>query len=466
MAVAVKNNRETSSSTLFDRLSVNIVLGIVYVLGSLGILFPLLSTVWWQWLGLDRNSVLSWLLVLIVDAAVAVALVVLGRNLLGRNPAKGLRAGVALGALGVLLLALLTQWIGQVVEGWLFTSSTFSGASPIIGVVMTIGLGVLLLVVGGRYFLGPETEKHLVEIEEQGWFSWTSYKRSQGQRVRRGTTLGFLILAGCGIWVLHRTLAKDEGGWYVNVPFTGQVYIDRDHMGDNPILRQEWQQELEALRSREQPGQEVALEPILVRDRFELRDLNRQFEQQYVKIQNPGSDLARIELPDLPYKSDFNFTENQVVPRSVFEQARDNRTQRHAKLVDAKRTFDAELVQPPTDEKVSPATGEVEYKTLTLLPHMKYTVPLLLALLTLWVGWRGVNVPMFADFLIATEAELNKVSWTTRKRLYQDTIVVLTTVVLMAVFLLAADFVWSWTLTRLGVLQPPPAAAEKEDVSW
>ena len=50
----------------------------------------------------------------------------------------------------------------------------------------------------------------------------------------------------------------------------------------------------------------------------------------------------------------------------------------------------------------------------------------------LWRAWRGmVNFPAFADFLIATEAEMNKVSWTTRKRLVQDTIVVLTTVVLM-----------------------------------
>ncbi len=33
----------------------------------------------------------------------------------------------------------------------------------------------------------------------------------------------------------------------------------------------------------------------------------------------------------------------------------------------------------------------------------------------LWLAWRVVNVPSFADFLIATEAELNKVSWTTRR---------------------------------------------------
>jgi preprotein translocase SecE subunit len=54
---------------------------------------------------------------------------------------------------------------------------------------------------------------------------------------------------------------------------------------------------------------------------------------------------------------------------------------------------------------------------------------------------------VFADFLIATEAELNKVSWTTRKRLYQDTIVVLVTVVLMAFYLFAMDQVWQHVLS-------------------
>jgi preprotein translocase SecE subunit len=59
-----------------------------------------------------------------------------------------------------------------------------------------------------------------------------------------------------------------------------------------------------------------------------------------------------------------------------------------------------------------------------------------------WISWRIVNWPVFADFLIATEAEMNKVSWTTRKRLYQDTIVVLVTVVLFTLFLFVVDILW------------------------
>ena len=42
-----------------------------------------------------------------------------------------------------------------------------------------------------------------------------------------------------------------------------------------------------------------------------------------------------------------------------------------------------------------------------------------------WVSYRLVNVPGFADFLIAVEAEMNKVSWPTRTELFRSSIVVL-----------------------------------------
>jgi preprotein translocase SecE subunit len=82
-------------------------------------------------------------------------------------------------------------------------------------------------------------------------------------------------------------------------------------------------------------------------------------------------------------------------------------------------------------------------------------LPLLLAACTLWLAYRIVHYPAFADFLIATEAELNKVSWTTRKRLVQDTIVVLTTMLFLTLFLFVVDLVWFKLLSApwIGVLQ-------------
>jgi preprotein translocase SecE subunit len=108
---------------------------------------------------------------------------------------------------------------------------------------------------------------------------------------------------------------------------------------------------------------------------------------------------------------------------------------------------------------------------VTLLPDIRYTAPLLLVALGLWFAWRVVNYPTFADFLIATEAELNKVSWVTRKRLVQDTVVVLVFLALFTVFLLAVDSLWGWVLSRktLGGIVPTAEKVEKKnprEINW
>jgi preprotein translocase SecE subunit len=98
---------------------------------------------------------------------------------------------------------------------------------------------------------------------------------------------------------------------------------------------------------------------------------------------------------------------------------------------------------------------------VTLLPDLEFTIPLVLIAATLWFAWRVVNYPQFADFLIATEAEINKVSWTTRRALFRDTIVVLTSLILLTVFLFVVDIFWGWLLSQpwIAVL---PTQAEKE----
>src|SRR5260370_592326 len=122
------------------------------------------------------------------------------------------------------------------------------------------------------------------------------------------------------------------------------------------------------------------------------------------------------------------------------------------KLLDTEEA--RKLNDKPVVVPAAPPVGRVELATITLLPHIRFTVPMLLAALALWFAWRVVNVPVFADFLIATEAELNKVSWTTRRRLWQDTVVVLTTMVLMAALLFAMDQLWLHLLSwkRIGVI--------------
>lgn len=100
-----------------------------------------------------------------------------------------------------------------------------------------------------------------------------------------------------------------------------------------------------------------------------------------------------------------------------------------------------------------PFTADANYHGdfIPVLYKVHIMLPLLLSVGLIWLAWRIVNVPGFADFLIATEAEMNKVSWTSRRRLIQDTIVVLVTVVLFTGFLFVVDIIWIRVLSAPGI---------------
>jgi preprotein translocase SecE subunit len=542
MAVAVKN-RETTSAAMLDRLPVAIVAGVVYVLVGLAVLFPVASFVWWDVVGprlsFTRYDTVWWLPLIAIDVALAAGLLVAGRRLLEAHPIKGLRAGIVLGAVGVFLIAQLTVWVGGQLADALFRGGAeriFGLDTHLFGTVLTVAFGVAVLLLASRYFLGESGEKALVALEEQGWFSSAAYKRTQGVRVRRGTILGALVLAGCGIWVLHQNLMKQggEAAWQVGLPFTAEVVVNWQNVGDNPMLRaeleqrqkpltEEWeshrQKALGTLRQvgiarcpadvkdrlkeiakqdqqvarlleeapRRTGGAEEPVSPeeekevakavnvlrepepgaVLPVDRFALRDSNARFQADYRKVADPGSDPYQSLEPKDGEKFEANtgedYKKGEVVPRADLEKQQRLRQEKHDQLVEHQdRRVDPDLIVLPKDEDVTPAGMEpVQYRELVLLPHVAYTLPAILAALALWLAWRCVNVPSFGDFLIATEAELNKVSWTTRRRLWQDTVVVLTTVFLMAAFLFAADIVWSNVLKGIGVLQPPPKATDK-----
>jgi preprotein translocase subunit SecE len=72
---------------------------------------------------------------------------------------------------------------------------------------------------------------------------------------------------------------------------------------------------------------------------------------------------------------------------------------------------------------------------LSSSPAVRFGVPAAVGLVIGWFVFRLMEFPPFVEFLIATEAEMNKVSWTSRDDLYRATTVVLSTVVLMSVYL-------------------------------
>lgn len=89
----------------------------------------------------------------------------------------------------------------------------------------------------------------------------------------------------------------------------------------------------------------------------------------------------------------------------------------------------------------------------------RFGIPAALGAVLAWIVYRIVQFPPFVDFLIATEAEMNKVSWTTKEELKRATIVVLATVVLLALYLLGVDLVWQFLLKAVGVLRTDDTSA-------
>ena len=73
---------------------------------------------------------------------------------------------------------------------------------------------------------------------------------------------------------------------------------------------------------------------------------------------------------------------------------------------------------------------------------LSFWLPGILGLVGLWVSYRAVNLPGFADFLIAVEAEMNKVSWPTRSELFRASLVVLICIIFLAIILFGYDIFW------------------------
>jgi preprotein translocase SecE subunit len=70
--------------------------------------------------------------------------------------------------------------------------------------------------------------------------------------------------------------------------------------------------------------------------------------------------------------------------------------------------------------------------------------------------WRVTNKPSNVDFLIATDSEMKKVNWTSRKELIGSTKVVIVFMFLIAIFLFAVDILFGYLFHVIGVLKNSP----------
>ena len=100
---------------------------------------------------------------------------------------------------------------------------------------------------------------------------------------------------------------------------------------------------------------------------------------------------------------------------------------------------------------VAVAIGCWRLFSLSADPIFKYALPAVLLMAGLWIGYRIVNLPTFADFLIAVEAEMNKVSWPSQQELIRASMVVILLIFGLTVVLFVYDYFWASLLVWMGV---------------
>lgn len=76
----------------------------------------------------------------------------------------------------------------------------------------------------------------------------------------------------------------------------------------------------------------------------------------------------------------------------------------------------------------------------------RFLVPGGLLAVGLWLCFRIVNIPRFAEFLIAVEAEMAKVSWPTATEVFRSSAVVIFLIFALAFLLAAFDLFWGFLL--------------------
>lgn len=86
---------------------------------------------------------------------------------------------------------------------------------------------------------------------------------------------------------------------------------------------------------------------------------------------------------------------------------------------------------------------------INLPGSLAYVLPVVVLIAGMWVGYRLVNYPPFADFLIAVEAELNKVAWPSRAELIRASVVVIVLMFGLTLVLFAYDTILVWFLQRV-----------------
>ncbi len=97
--------------------------------------------------------------------------------------------------------------------------------------------------------------------------------------------------------------------------------------------------------------------------------------------------------------------------------------------------------------------GYWKASTLPVGLYLVYVVPLVVFVGIVAVTYLAVNRPRSADFMIATEGEMKKVSWSSKREIVGGTKVVIATTFILALILWMVDLGFLRFFTWVGVLQ-------------
>jgi len=99
------------------------------------------------------------------------------------------------------------------------------------------------------------------------------------------------------------------------------------------------------------------------------------------------------------------------------------------------------------------AAWRLSYNRLWMSKEVALVLSALLLVGGMWISFRIVNMPRFADFLIAVEAEMNKVSWPSRGELIRSSLVVIFVLFFLMGVLFGFDLFWGLVFEAIGILK-------------
>lgn len=99
------------------------------------------------------------------------------------------------------------------------------------------------------------------------------------------------------------------------------------------------------------------------------------------------------------------------------------------------------------------AAWRLSYNRLWMTKEIALVLSALLLVGGMWISFRVVNIPRFADFLIAVEAEMNKVSWPSRGELIRSSLVVIFVLFFLMAVLFGFDLFWGLVFEAIGILK-------------